>query len=120
MAWDDFNWRKGPGWGFGRSPLRLPPLRLSKFSPQLFAVSMAVIALMWLASGAYIVGPDQRGIVLRFGQHVTTTDPGFHWHWPYPFEVVLRPKVTEVQRVEIGFRSIDPGPPVRSADVASE
>jgi membrane protease subunit HflK len=28
--------------------------------------------------------------------------------------------VTEVQRVEIGFRTIDPGPPARFADVASE
>jgi membrane protease subunit HflK len=75
---------------------------------------------VWLASGAYTVGPDQRGIVLRFGKHAATTDPGFHWHWPYPLEAVLRPKVTEVQRVEIGFRSIDPGPPARYADVASE
>jgi membrane protease subunit HflK len=78
------------------------------------------MAVIWLASGSYTVGPDQRGIILRFGKHVATTDPGFHWHWPYPLETVLRPKVTEVQRVEIGFRTIDPGPPARYADVASE
>jgi membrane protease subunit HflK len=120
MAWDDFNLRKGPGWGFGRPLFRLPPLRLSQITPQFLAAMAAVVALVWIASGAYIVGPDQRGLVLRFGRHVATTDPGFHWHWPYPFETVLRPKVTEVQRVEIGFRSIDPGPPARYADVASE
>lgn len=120
MAWDDFNFRKRPGGGFGRPPFRLPPLRLRQISPQLLGTIVGVMAVIWLASGSYIVGPDQRGIVLRFGQHIATTDPGFHWHWPYPVETVLRPKVTEVQRVEIGFRTIDPGPPARFADVASE
>jgi membrane protease subunit HflK len=120
MAWDDFNFRKGPGGSFGRPPFRLPPLSLRQLNPQLLWAILGGLAVIWLASGAYIVGPDQRGIVLRFGKHSATTEPGFHWHWPYPFETVLRPKVTEVQRVEIGFRTIDPGPPARYADVASE
>jgi modulator of FtsH protease HflK len=120
MAWDDFNFRKRPGGGFGRLRFRTPPLWLRQISPQLLAGIAGVLAVVWVASGSYTVGPDQRGIVLRFGKHVATTDPGFHWHWPYPLETVLRPKVTEVQRVELGFRTIDPGPPARSADVASE
>ncbi len=120
MAWDDLNFRKGPGGGFGRLPFRLPTLQLSQINPQLLGGIIGVLAVIWFASGSYIVGPDQRGIILRFGKHVATTDPGFHWHWPYPLEAVLRPKVTEVQRVEIGFRTIDPGPPARYADVASE
>ncbi len=120
MAWEDFNFRKGPGGGFGRPPFRLPPIRLIHLSPQFLVAVVGVLTVIWLASGSYSVGPDQRGIVLRFGKHVATTDPGFHWHWPYPFETVLRPKVTEVQRVEIGFRTIDPGPPARYADVTSE
>jgi modulator of FtsH protease HflK len=76
--------------------------------------------MVWLAGGAYTVGPHQWGIVLRFGQHVAVTNPEFHWHWPDPIEAVLRPKVTEVQRVEMGLRGIAPGPPARHADVASE
>jgi membrane protease subunit HflK len=120
MAWDDFNFRKRPGGGFGRPSFHLPPVRFLQISPQLLGAIVGVMGMIWLASGSYIVGPDQRGIVLRFGQHIATTDPGFHWHWPYPVETVLRPKVTEVQRVEIGFRTIDPGPPARFADVASE
>jgi len=120
MVWDDFNLRKGGGGGFGRTPFHLPSLRLQQLNPQFLCLVVAVMLGVWLASGAYTVGPDQRGIVLRFGKHVATTDPGFHWHLPYPLEATLRPKVTEVQRVEIGFRSIDPGPPARYADVASE
>jgi len=120
MAWDDFNFRKGRGGGFGYPQFRLPSIYLRQLSPRWLGAVVLVLAIVWLASGAYIVGPDQRGIILRFGRHVATTDPGFHWHWPYPFETVLRPKVTEVQRVEVGFRTIDPGPPARYADVPSE
>ncbi len=119
MAWDDFNLRKGPE-GFGRPQFHFPPWHRFQFSLQLVYIILGAIAIIWMASGAYIVGPDEKGIVLRFGKHVDSTDPGFHWHLPYPFESVLRPKVTEVQRVEIGFRTIDPGPPARYADVASE
>jgi|SoiMethySBSTD1v2_1073268.scaffolds.fasta_scaffold22362_4 modulator of FtsH protease HflK len=120
MAWDDLNFRKGLGGGFGRPRFRLPTLQRSQINPQLLGGIIGVMVVIWLASGSYTVGPDQRGIILRFGKQVATTDPGFHWHWPYPLETVLRPKVTEVQRVEIGFRTIDPGPPARYADVASE
>jgi modulator of FtsH protease HflK len=120
MAWDDFPFRKGSGGEFGRPPFRLPSVHLRQLNPRLLGVIVAALVAIWLASGAYIVGPDQRGIVLRLGRHVATTDVGFHWHWPYPFEAVLRPRVSEVQRVEIGFRTIDPGPPARYVDVASE
>ncbi len=76
MAWDDFNFRKGAGGGFGWTPFHLPSLRLQQLSPQLLWLVVAVMVAVWLASGAYTVGPDQRGIVLRFGKHVATTDPG--------------------------------------------
>lgn len=120
MAWDDFIFRKGPGGGFGRPPFRLPRMPLRQLSPRLLGAILVVLVVIWFASGLYIVGPDQRGLVLRFGEHVATTAPGVHWHWPAPLETVLRPKVTEVQRVEIGFRTIDAGPPARYTDVASE
>lgn len=119
MAWDDFNLRKGSG-GFGRPAFPFFSFQLRQLTPQLVPLMMAMVAIVWAASGVYIVGPDEKGIVLLFGKHVTTTDPGLHWRWPYPFESVLQPKVTEVQRVEIGFRTIDPGPPARYADIASE
>ena len=64
-----------------------------------------VLLGLWLASGFYRVQQDERGVVLRFGQQVAVTDPGLHWHWPTPIETVLTPKVTRVNRVEVGFRS---------------
>jgi membrane protease subunit HflK len=67
-------------------------------------IVLAVIVL-WLASGLYRVLPDEQGVVLRFGRYVYTTPPGLHLRWPSPIESVLTPKVTRVNRLEVGFRS---------------
>ena len=65
---------------------------------------MAVVAL-WLASGIYRVQPDEQGVVLRFGAYQPLTQPGLHWHIPWPVENVLLPAVTRINRTEIGYRS---------------
>ncbi len=66
---------------------------------------LGILVLLWLATGIYIVAPDEKGVVLRFGEWVATTDPGPHYHLPAPIETVYKPKVTEVKRIEVGFRS---------------
>ena len=53
----------------------------------------------------YRVLPDEQGVVLRFGKFVKTTQPGLNYHFPYPIETALTPKVTKVNRMDIGFRS---------------
>ncbi|MES9990342.1 MAG: FtsH protease activity modulator HflK [Candidatus Thiodiazotropha sp.] len=47
---------------------------------------LAIALLVWLASGIYIVEPAERGVVLRFGAYSETTQPGPHWHIPFPIE----------------------------------
>ena len=64
-----------------------------------------IVVLIWLATGIYVVAPDEQGVVLRFGHHRVTTEPGLHYHLPWPIETVYTPKVTQVRRLEIGFRS---------------
>ena len=63
-----------------------------------------ILAGLWAASGLYRVLPDEQGVVLRFGKFVHTTQPGLHYHLPMPFERALTPKVTKVNRVDVGFR----------------
>ncbi|HDQ41817.1 MAG TPA: FtsH protease activity modulator HflK [Desulfonatronum sp.] len=65
-----------------------------------------IVVLLWLATGIYIVNPDEVGVVQRFGSFNRITDPGPHYHMPYPFEKVQTPKVTQVRRFEIGYRTI--------------
>ncbi|NLW82592.1 MAG: FtsH protease activity modulator HflK [Desulfovibrionales bacterium] len=60
--------------------------------------------LIWLGSGIYIVEPDELGVVRRFGAYDRTTEPGPHYRLPFPFESVETPKVTKIQRIEVGFR----------------
>ncbi|MDC0628750.1 FtsH protease activity modulator HflK [Pelagibacteraceae bacterium] len=69
-----------------------------------FVLGLLIIVGLWFASGLYRVLPDEQGVVLRFGKFVNMTQPGLHYHLPTPFERVLTPKVTKVNRVDVGFR----------------
>lgn len=63
-----------------------------------------VVAALWLASGFYIVDASQRGIVLRFGKFIQSTEPGLRWRLPYPIETHELVNLTGVRTVEIGYR----------------
>lgn len=77
-------------------------------APQGFAASVGLIAmivvLVWIATGFYIVDASSRGVVLRFGKYVDTTEPGPRWHMPYPIESVEVVSLSQVRTVEIGYR----------------
>jgi membrane protease subunit HflK len=63
-----------------------------------------VVALIWLASGSFIVQEGQTGVVYTFGKVSHTTGSGFNWRWPYPFQSDETVKVSQMRMVEIGFR----------------
>jgi membrane protease subunit HflK len=65
----------------------------------------AVIVAIWLASGFYIVDTGERGVVLRFGKFVETTQPGPNWHLPMPIESVEVVNIEQVRTVEVGYRN---------------
>lgn len=70
---------------------------------------IGLIALVWLATGFYIVDQGSRGVVLRFGQHVETTLPGPRWHMPFPIESVENVNLEQVRTLEVGYRSAEGG-----------
>src|SRR4029077_13279219 len=53
------------------------------------------------------VDPDELGVVLRFGKYVRDAKPGLNYHLPWPVESVLTPKVTRVNRIDIGMRLVE-------------
>ncbi len=65
----------------------------------------AVAALIWLASGSFIVQEGQTGVVFTFGKVSHTTPAGFNWRWPYPFQHDETVNVSQVRTVEVGYRS---------------
>jgi modulator of FtsH protease HflK len=70
-----------------------------------FIIGMLVLVMLWLASGIYRVDADEQGVVLRFGQYHRITEPGLNYHLPFPMELAYTPRVTSINRVEIGFRT---------------
>ncbi len=85
----------GDGEGPSGSPVKLPGV----------GVLAAAAVAVWLGSGFYIVDAAKRGIVLRFGKYVETTQPGPHWHLPYPIESVEVVNLDQMRTVEIGYRN---------------
>jgi len=67
---------------------------------------VGIALIFWLFTGVYTVGPDEVGVVQRFGKYIRMAQSGLNYHMPFPIETVKTPKVTEVKRIEIGFRTI--------------
>lgn len=67
-------------------------------------LAAAVLLVIWLATGFYIVDASQRGVVLQFGRYVETTEPGLRWRFPFPFQSHEVVNLTGVRTVEIGYR----------------
>ena len=137
MSWSDNNnnnnpWgSQGGGNGRGQGPdidnvIRDLQNKFKGFMPGSFfgklgpAVILLALVLIWLASGFYRVLPDEQGVVLQFGKYTTTTQPGLNYHFPYPIERVLTPKVTKVNRVEIGYRQSPDNRTTQIRDVPEE
>jgi membrane protease subunit HflK len=91
----------GEGSGGGEKPAGGKPLH---FRGGIGLVA-GLLLLMWVSSGFYIVNEGQRGVVLRFGKYVETTQAGLRWHMPYPVEVVESVNLSQVRTVEIGYRN---------------
>ena len=72
-----------------------------------FVSAILILIILWLLSGFYKVNANEQGVVLRFGEWVRTTLPGLHYHLPYPIERAKTPKVTKVNKTEIGFRELN-------------
>jgi len=126
---DDFKSRGGSPWGdppgggngSGRRGPTPPDIdeiirniqdKINKFFPggsskggKPIIFGFVILLIIWGLSGLYRVLPDEQGVVLRFGKFVSTTQPGLNYHIPFPVENVLTPKVTKVNRIDIGFRS---------------
>lgn len=69
---------------------------------KLFMMGCAVMAVLWLVSGFYIVRQEENGIVMRFGRYVRDAESGLHYHAPYPIEEVIKEATTRVRVLKIG------------------
>jgi membrane protease subunit HflK len=98
---NDLFGRRGNGGDEGGGPPRRPRV-LPVGGAGLLA---ALVLLVWLASGFYIVDEGRRGVVTRFGKYTETTLPGPRWHLPFPVEAVELVDFSQVKTIEIGYRN---------------
>ena len=119
MPWSNQTGGGGP-WGSGsRGPrgsgpdleefMRRSQDRLRTVMPGNFGgrgvalIALAAVAL-WAFSGFYTVGPDEIGVVLRFGKYIPPeVQQGLNYHLPYPIETALTPQALRVNKIDIGF-----------------
>jgi membrane protease subunit HflK len=113
--WRDFNRRlsgmfgnKGGGGGDagGDGGGRMPSISPRQFGGGI-GILLALVVVVWLASGFYIVDASQRGVVLQFGAFKETTEPGLRMRWPWPIQSHEIVNVTGVRTVEVGYRGSD-------------
>lgn len=74
-------------------------------------VILGLTGLVVLAgfSSIFRVDASDQAVVLRFGRHVRTVEPGLHFKLPYPVEEVHAVPVQRIQSLEFGFVTERPG-----------
>ena len=93
-------------------PFRIPELsefRMPPGSGRIILAALAALVIVVLLWGSfYQVEPEELGLVLRFGRHVRTTDPGLRFKIPLAESVVKVPVQRQLKQ-ELGFRTTQPG-----------
>lgn len=76
---------------------------------------MWALVLVFLGSGFFTVGPQEKAIILRFGKPVGQGEKallgsGLHWSFPYPIDEIVKIPITEIQSVtsSIGWYNVTP------------
>ena len=124
-------WNKPPNkspWEKGQQPPDIDELLsnlqekfkigLPKKGGMLLLIIVAIV--IWFSTGIFIVDPEEQAVIKRFGEITDVVGPGPHYHLPSPIETVQIAPVTAVRRLEIGFRTIQVGPPAKYRRVIKE
>ena len=82
---------------------------LRRNTTPIILVVLALVIVLELMTSFYRVDASDQGVVLLFGEHVRTTDPGLHMKLPWPIERVNDVTVQRVQVLEFGFETELPG-----------
>jgi len=104
----------GSGDGGGNFP---PDMKSAGIGAGLIA---AVVALIWLGSGFFIVQEGQQAVVMTFGRYSHTVDAGFQWRMPYPFQSHETVSVTTLRSREIGRNTVVPTTGLRDSSMLTQ
>lgn len=89
---------------------KMPEVKLPENIRGLVIGGIIVIAIISvISSGFYTIAADEVGIVLRFGRHITTVEPGLHIKVPFGVDRVIPVPTQRKLKEEFGFRTIEAG-----------
>jgi len=85
--------------------IKIPQVKASTLQRGLIVLLVVVAAL----TSFYTIGPEETGLVLRFGKYVRSTDPGLHFKMPFGIERVMKVPIQRQLKEEFGFRTVRAG-----------
>ncbi len=66
----------------------------------------AVLVMIWLGTGFFIVQEGQQAVITQFGKFHSTANAGFNWRLPYPIQRHELVFVTQIRSVDVGRDSV--------------
>ena len=84
------------------------------------AVVAAIVVVVWLFSGSFIVQEGQKGVVTTFGRYSHTVEAGWGWRWPYPIQAEQTIDFTQSKKVEIGAANISTSTGLRDSAMLTQ
>ncbi len=74
-------------------------------------LALLLVVVGWLSTSLVVVGPQEQGVLERFGHPATDhpLGPGLHTVWPWPVDRVVHVPVSRVKSLSIGFKAGRPG-----------
>ncbi len=83
-------------------------------------IIIVVIIVLWLLSGFYVVAPEQRGVLLRFGAAIGTVQPGLGWRIPPPVDTIIRVDVKQIYREQYRSQMLTRDENIVAVDLAAQ
>lgn len=102
----DFN---TPGELLGRSKKPIPVGGIPDIRKYIFPAVAVFLGLIFIFSGLYSVGPDEVGVIRRFGKYIHSTGPGLHFKIPMGIDKANKVKVRYIFKEEFGFKTLKAG-----------
>ncbi|MDP7568308.1 MAG: FtsH protease activity modulator HflK [Arenicellales bacterium] len=79
--------------------------KLPSLGGKAIGLLLLVAAVLWVASGFYVVKQGEQSVELRFGAFKMIKQAGLRWHMPYPIEANEIVNVQQLRTVEVGYRT---------------
>ncbi|HRP27090.1 MAG TPA: FtsH protease activity modulator HflK, partial [Burkholderiaceae bacterium] len=129
--WRDFNKKLGGlfggktgqrggnsgGGGNGGGPGFQPDMKSAGIGALLIG---AVVLLIWLGSGFFIVQEGQQAVITSFGRYTGTVGAGFNWRFPAPFQAHETVPFTQLRTVEVGSNRVVPATGLRESSMLTQ